>query len=118
LDCNRDHDQFYREEIALHFFYLNVGDNEHPWPVRVEIPAWVAEDQNLLNLLHAALVDQCRQMGTRPFPYLLHRAHEIALVSYEDKRQIENWLAIEQRSMGWETDEDSAKRVSKEGSYR
>jgi hypothetical protein len=110
--------QFYREEIALHFFYLNVGDDEHPWPVRVEIPAWVAEDPTLLNLLHAALVDQCRQMGTRPFPYLLHRAHEIALVSYEDKRQIENWLAIEQRSMGWETDEDSAKRVSKEGSYR
>jgi len=110
--------QFYREEIALHFFYLNVGDDEHPWPVRVEIPAWVAEDPTLLNLLHAALVDQCRQMGTRPFPYLLHRAHEIALVSYEDKRQIENWLTIEQRSMGWETDEDSAKRVSKEGSYR
>ncbi len=110
--------QFYRGEIALHFFYLNVGDDEHPWPVRVEIPAWVAEDQTLLNLLHAALVDQCRQMGTRPFPYLLHRAHEIAMVSYEEKQQIENWLVIELRSLGRETDEDSAKRVSKEGSYR
>ncbi len=110
--------QFYRDEIALHFFYLNVGDDAHPWPVRVEIPAWVAKDQTLLNLLHAALVDQCRQMGTRPFPYLLHRAHEIALISNEEKKQIENWLAIELRSLGRETDEDSAKRVSKEGSYR
>ncbi len=110
--------QFYRDEIALHFFYLNVGDDDHPWPVRVEIPAWVAEDQTLLDLLHAALVDQCRQMGTRPFPYLLHRAHEIALVTHEEKTQIENWLVIEMRSQGRETDQPSAKQIAKEGSKR
>ncbi len=110
--------QFYRDEIALHFFYLNVGDDDHPWPVRVEIPAWVAKDQMLLDLLHAALVDQCRQMGTRPFPYLLHRAHEIALVTHEEKTQIENWLVIEMRSQGRETDQPSAKQIAKEGSKR
>jgi hypothetical protein len=30
----------YTGDLALHFFYLNVGDTRHPWLVRVEIPKW------------------------------------------------------------------------------
>ncbi len=110
--------QFYREEIALHFFYLNVGDDQHPWPVRVEVPAWVARDRAMLDRLHVALVEQCRMMGARPFPYLLHRAHEIALVSRDEKSQIETMLAIELRGQGQEVDESSAKQTAKEGIRR
>ena len=32
----------YKGELALRFFYLNVGRSDHPWLARVEIPAWVA----------------------------------------------------------------------------
>jgi hypothetical protein len=28
----------YKGVLSLHFFYLNVGTQGHPWPVRVEIP--------------------------------------------------------------------------------
>ncbi|MEW5940937.1 MAG: DNA double-strand break repair nuclease NurA, partial [Chloroflexota bacterium] len=50
----------YTGALSLHFFYLNVGTEGHPWPVRVEIPKWVADDKSKLDLLHAALVSQCR----------------------------------------------------------
>jgi hypothetical protein len=36
---------YYRDSLSLHFFYLNVGRNNHPWLSRVEIPAWVAENE-------------------------------------------------------------------------
>ncbi len=55
----------YQGELSLHFFYLNVGKAEHPYLARVEIPAWVAEDQTRLDALHAVLVSQCRMIGAR-----------------------------------------------------
>jgi hypothetical protein len=76
----------FKDELALHFFYLNVGRPEHPWLARVEIPAWVAENCNLLELLQATLIQQCRQMGAHAYPYVLHRAHEVALVKLDEKR--------------------------------
>ena len=54
----------YKGALSLHFFYLNVGTEGHPWPVRVEIPKWVANDQGKLDLLHGVLVEQCRMMGS------------------------------------------------------
>ncbi|MCK6585459.1 MAG: DNA double-strand break repair nuclease NurA, partial [Anaerolineales bacterium] len=50
----------YKGVLELHFFYLNVGTEGHPWPVRVEIPRWVVDDKKQLNLLHAVLVEQCK----------------------------------------------------------
>jgi hypothetical protein len=107
-------EKHYKGVLSLHFFYLNVGTNGHPWPVRVEIPGWVAEDEEKLGLLHATLVSQCRMMGARPYPYLLHRAHEIAVVSYEEKHQIEQLLQQELRRVGEETDDGSYKQSAKD----
>ena len=87
----------YKGVLGLHFFYLNVGTQGHPWPVRVEIPKWVADDKDKLDLLHAVLVDQCRVMGSKPYPYLLHRAHEIAVVKHEERYQVEQMLTQELR---------------------
>ena len=84
--------------LSLHFFYLNVGTEGHPWPVRVEIPKWVADDKEKLDLLHGVLVEQCRMMGSKPYPYLLHRAHETAVVKMEEKQQIEQMLVMEVRN--------------------
>jgi hypothetical protein len=104
----------YQGVLGLHFFYLNVGTPGHPWPVRVEIPKWVADDPQKLNLLHAALVEQCRVMGSKPYPYLLHRAHEIAVVKHEEKYQVQQMLELELRNQKDEVGELSNKQAAKE----
>jgi hypothetical protein len=104
----------YKCALSLHFFYLNVGTDGHPWPVRVEIPKWVADDAEKLNLLHATLVSQCRVMGAKPYPYLLHRAHETAVVKMEEKQQIEQLLALELRRNNEDVDDGSFKQSAKD----
>jgi len=103
----------YKGPLSLHFFYLNVGTLGHPWPVRVEIPQWVAEDKKKLELLHAVLIEQCNMMGSKPYPYLLHRAHETAVVRREEKDQIEQLLALELRRVRDEVGERSYKDSAK-----
>ena len=100
--------------LSLYFFYLNVGTEGHPWPVRVEIPKWVADDKEKLDLLHGVLVEQCRMMGSKPYPYLLHRAHETAVVKMEEKQQIEQMLAMELRNQDEDVDDGSYKQSAKD----
>ena len=104
----------YPGELALHFFYLNLGRPGHPWLARVEIPAWVAHDYGMLNSLHAALIEQCRLMGNRPYPYLLNRAHEVALVSLQEKEQVTQMIIMELRRRGLPVGEKSYKQASKD----
>jgi hypothetical protein len=110
--------KFYEGKLALHFFYLNVGRAEHAWLARVEIPAWVAERPEMLDTLHVTLVNQCRIMGGRPYPYLLHRAHETARVTLEEKEQVTQMIIMELRGRGVFTGEKSPKQGSKELSGR
>jgi hypothetical protein len=104
----------YQGVLSPHFFYLNVGSVGHPWPVRVEIPKWVADDPEKMDLLQAALVEQCRMMGSKPYPYLLHRAHEVAVVKREEKFQVEQMLMQELRRQDDETDDGSYKQSAKD----
>jgi len=104
----------YHAELALHFFYLNVGRTGKPWLARVEIPAWVAEEPRQLDDLHAVLFQQCQIMGNRPFPYLIHRAHEAAVVSLDEKEQIGQMIVLELQKRGVPVDETSAKQSAKD----
>lgn len=106
--------QSYRAGLALHFFYLNVGSERHPWPVRVEIPAWVAANKQMLDDLHATLIDQCRIMGQRAYPYLLHRAHEVAVVTMEEKQQVVQMISMELRRRGFPVESTSHKQSAKD----
>jgi hypothetical protein len=108
----------YPGDLALHFFYLNVGLPEHPHLARVEVPKWVADDPSKLNSLHATLVEQCRIIGSRPYPYLLHRAHEVAVVSLEEKDQVTQMILLELRRRGAPVGDKSNKQFSKELSGR
>ena len=103
----------YKGVLGLHFFYLNVGTEGHPYPVRVEIPKWVADDPRKLDNLHAALIQQCRVLGHKPYPYLLHRSHEVAVVSFDEKRQVEQMLSLELRKNNAEIGEQSGKQSTK-----
>ena len=103
----------YKESIAIHFFYLNVGDEKKPKIARVDIPCWVANDRQSLDNLHSALIEQAKIMGDRPFPYLLHRAHEIAVVTHREKEEIDRLLDIAIRNGGGEVGEISGKQSAK-----
>ena len=106
-------DKNYTGALSLHFFYLNVGSEGHPWPVRVEIPRWVVDDRLKLDLLHCVLLEQCKIMGHRPYPYILHRAHETAVVKHDEKLQITEMLAQELRQREEEMDDISNKQNAK-----
>lgn len=102
------------ELLAPHFFYLNVGSAARASLARVEAPGWVVRDESLVDLLHFSLVSQCRELGSRPYPYALHRAHEVALVSLDEKRELLNMLIIELRRRGLPVDELSNKQYLKD----
>jgi hypothetical protein len=103
-------------ETALHFYYLNVGRPDHAYLSRVEIPRWVAADERLLNLTHASLLAQSRHLGARPYPYLLHRAHEIAVISFDERNQLENMIVAELLRQGVVVDDRSNKQLAKNAS--
>ncbi len=100
--------------LALHFFYLNTGRSSSPALARVEIPAWVAQDEQLLNTLHHTLVEQCARMGAHPYPYALHRAHEIALVSFDEKQKILDMISVEHLQRGLPVGSASQKQSNKD----
>ncbi|MEN4099986.1 MAG: DNA double-strand break repair nuclease NurA [Anaerolineaceae bacterium] len=85
---------------ALHFFYLNTGRPAQPSFSRVEIPQWVAAQPAAVDRLHAALLAQCERMGARPYPYILHRAHEVAVVSLDEKQRLMEMILLELRRQG------------------
>ncbi len=104
----------YRDALAIHFFYINVGDRKHPKIARVDVPLWVAENSTMLNALHSVLVEQSKIMGRSPFPYLLHRAHEIAVVTHQEKEEIDRLLSRDILSNGGELGEKSGKQAAKD----
>jgi hypothetical protein len=72
------------------FFYLRPGPEDHL--ARVEVPAWVAEDDERLARVHAGIIEQSRVTG---IPYVLVRAHELALVAQADRQRLEEILSGE-----------------------
>ena len=105
----------YKGSLALHFFYINISaEPRSPKIARVDIPKWMADDPERLGLLHGVIIQQCRVMGAKPYPYLLHRAHESAVVSFEEKRQVDQMLALELKRNGIEIDDPSDKQSAKD----
>ncbi|MFC2014092.1 DNA double-strand break repair nuclease NurA [Chloroflexota bacterium] len=71
----------------VYFFYVKLDDEI----ARVEIPEWVAKDENLLNLTHISILDQC-QRG-HGYPVVLSEAHEKAVVTGVDRKEF--WQLVE-----------------------
>jgi len=69
------------------FFYVKLDEEV----ARVEVPLWVADDQSLLDLVHAVVLDQSRKgFG---YPVALSEAHEQAVVSGADRERF--WSMVE-----------------------
>lgn len=100
--------------LAIHFFYLNIGREGKPQIARVEIPAWVLKKPENIDLIHYHLLDQCQIMGVKAYPYILHRAHEIALVSYQERQHLLGLLQQTLLSQGLEPGDKSSKQYHKD----
>jgi NurA domain len=91
----------------IHFFYMRIGREI----ARVEVPRWVAEDRQQLQLVQSVIYDQC--MRGQGYPVALARAHEQAIVKAADRRAFQS--IVEQSLLRAELPTDtSRKRESKE----
>jgi hypothetical protein len=70
----------------IHFFYVHVGKEV----ARVEIPAYVAEDQQLLDRVHACVIDQAAK--GKGYPVSLVEAHERAVVRGADREAFYRYI--------------------------
>ena len=95
-------------EHAIHFFYLRLDDEI----ARVEIPQWVAKDEELLNLTHTLILDQCKR--GHGYPVALAEAHEQAVVTgidREDFWQLVDSLLVEEHLPVVTSGKDFSKRM-------
>ena len=68
----------------MNTFTRNASAVERPAPWQ---PEGAPRAYLLADFVQAAICQQCRI--ARPFPYVLGRAHELALVSVEERRELE-----------------------------
>ena len=79
--------------LPVAFFYLNVSNDENePCLVRLEFPLWVSEVPGLVDTLHAVIYKEAQVLDSHPYPYLLHRSHELAVVRRIEADEIEVML--------------------------
>ncbi|MSQ32027.1 MAG: DNA double-strand break repair nuclease NurA [Dehalococcoidia bacterium] len=79
-----------REQYGDHqisFFYLNTGDEI----ARIEVPVWIADDEESTSMVHSLVMDQCKK--GRGYPVVLSEAHEQAVVSHADAERF--WDLLE-----------------------
>ena len=69
----------YPDAVHPHFFYMHVGNEIG----RVEIPAWIAQDEHMVNTIASIIIDQCSK--GRGYPVVLAEAHEQAVVKGPDR---------------------------------
>ena len=79
--------EYYGERQQVYFYYLNAGEEI----ARVEVPQWVAEDEDLLSLGHRLIVEQCRK--GQGYPVVISEAHEQAVVSGRDRQLFKQMVA-------------------------
>ena len=71
--------EYYPEHLRPHFFYLHVGNEI----VRIEIPAWIANDVQKVDVVSNVIADQAiKGMG---YPVAIAEAHEQAVVKGPDR---------------------------------
>ena len=69
----------YPDHLSPHFFYMDVGDEV----IRVELPAWITEDLELVEKVASIVLDQA--IKGRGYPVCLAEAHEQAVVKGPDR---------------------------------
>jgi NurA domain len=74
------------------FFYANMGHRpgvQNAVIARIELPVWAAADPSTLDAVQNAIYEDCALNG---FPYVLGRAHELAVVGTLERANLEAML--------------------------
>jgi hypothetical protein len=71
--------ELYPEHLKPYFFYLNVG----PEIIRLELPAWTAQNQEFIDLICNTAIDQV--IKGYGYPVVLAEAHEQAVIKGSDR---------------------------------
>jgi len=74
-------------EHRIYFCYIRLEEEV----ARVEMPRWVAENNELLDIVHGLVLDQCRR--GHGYPVALSEAHEQAVVTGADRTEF--WQLVE-----------------------
>ena len=98
------------EENEVCFFYLRTGEGDRQL-ARVDIPMWVARDEEDVAAVHALIYDQCQILGY--YPYVITRADEIAVVGRRDQEELEHRIALRLAEQGLDT-QMTSKQQSKQ----
>lgn len=96
------------EGQGVRFFYVNAGEEIG----RVEVPSWVAENETLLGLAHALIIDQCRRGPG--YPVAIMEAHEQAVVTGSDRRyfvELVEQALYDQRLPVYSSEKNRSKRL-------
>lgn len=84
--------RFAKDGQEICFFYINISQDPHsPHLARVDIPRWAAEQPGMLDQIHRAIY---RDADGTDYPYVLIRAHELALVTHQERRSFEEMLNV------------------------
>ena len=104
--------RYEKKHHKICFCYMNVSWQDFPDEpvlVRVETPEWIARDSGRLDEALAAVWSDCRLMQ---YPYVLARAHELAVVSHRERENLELMILTEMIRRGLAVSE-SRKSTSK-----
>ena len=74
----------------------------------------MSERPELVDLLHAVVYAESQVLETHPYPYLLHRAHELAVITFEERVYVEDMLLRQLDQDGLGLGRISNKEVTKE----
>lgn len=103
-------------DLAVHFFYLNIGVKGAPYLVKVEIPGWMVRFEERINLLHAAILRETQVLDLHPYPYILHRAHELAVIQLNEHEEVERLLmeaySVEGIPLGMQSNKQANKMIT------
>lgn len=96
------HNRAFAERDALNeicFFYLRTGTAEDQI-ARVDIPLWVALEEDVVSAVHALVYDQCQILGN--YPYIITRADEIAVVTHREQEELDFRIGLQMETYGVE----------------
>ena len=101
----------YPEGNEICYFYVRVPVSDAVQEIaRVEIPAWVADDADHVDLIHSVLLAECRKGSG--YPLILSEAHERAVIRAHERDAFQRLLDQTLRRAGVPTS-GSRKRQSK-----
>ena len=79
-------EKYYTEEYGINFYYLNIFGEI----ARIELPNWIANNPDLLELSHSLIIDQCdKGLG---YPVSVMESHEQAVINTTDRENFKMLL--------------------------